>query len=114
MQTMSIDGTTITAAYEMTSSRMTLDPGTSGVHQRGVEVIVRTCAFHYGRVLCHAKKEAAIITTPTSRAISTTIVAIEDQKSDSNKDHVKATAVSPAKPHVINRLRGGSVSLNTA
>ena len=86
MQTMSIDGTTITAAYETTSSRMTPDPGTSGVHQRGVEVIVTTCAFHHGRVQCQEKKEAAILATTTVRVIST-VAAIEDRKSDSSDYH---------------------------
>jgi len=89
---------------------MTLDPGMTGrlVHHRGVEIIVTTC----GRAQCHAKKEAAILATTTARATSTTIVAMEDQTRDSNERHVKATAVTSAKPHVISRLRGGSTSLD--
>ena len=96
---------------------MTLDPGMTGrlVHHRGVEIIVTTCAFHYRHVQRHAKKEAATVAaTTTVRAISTTIAAIEDRKSDSNEDHVKATAMTSAKPHVISRLRGASTSLDMA
>ena len=92
---------------------MTLDPGMSGVHHRGVKIIVTTCAFHYGRAQCHAKKEAAILATTTVRATNTTIAAIEDGKSDSNEHHAKATAGTSAKPHVINRSRGESRSLDT-
>jgi len=92
---------------------MTLDPGMSGVHHRGVEIIVK-CAFHHGRVQCHAKKEAAIVATTTARATSTTIAAIKDRKSDSNEHHAKVTAATSAKPQDISRLRGESRSLNTA
>ena len=112
---MSRDATTITAAHETTGARITFeDPGMTGrlVHHRGVEIIVTTCAFHYGRVQCHAKKEAAIVATV--RAISPTIAAIEDRKSDRNEHHAKTTAVTTAKPHAISRLRGGSRSLDTA
>jgi len=93
---------------------MTLDPGMTGhlVHHRGVEIIATTYVF--GRVQRHAKKEAAIVATTTVLAISTTIAAIEDRKSDSNEDHVKATAVTSAKPHAISRLRGESRSLAKA
>ena len=93
-----------------------LDPGMTGrlVHHRDVKIIVITCAFHYGRVQGHAKKEAAIVATTTVRAISTIIAATEDRKSDSNKHNLKTTAVKSAKPHVINRLRGASKSLDTA
>ena len=89
---------------------MTLDPGMTGrlVHNRGVEIIVTT----YGHVQCHAKKEAAIVATV--RAISTTIAATEDRKSDSKEDNVNATVVTSAKPHVISRLRGASTSLDMA
>ena len=80
------------------------------IHHRGVEIIVTTC----GRIQCHAKKEAATVATTTVRAISTTIAEIEGQKSDGNEHHVKATAVTSAKPHVISRLRGGSTSLDMA
>jgi len=73
-----------------------------------------TCIFHKGRVQCHAKKEAAIVATTTVRAISTTIAAIEDRKSDSDEHHVKATAVTSAKPHANSRLHGVSISLGTA
>jgi len=73
-----------------------------------------TCAFHYGRVQCHATKEAAIVATTKVRAISTTIAAIEDRKSDSNEHHVMATAVLSAKPHVISRLLGESGLLDRA
>ena len=96
---------------------MTVDPGMTGrlVPQRGVEIIETTCFFHYGRVQCHAKKEAAIgATTTTVGAISTTIDAIEDRKSDSNEHRVKTTAVTSAKPQSISRLRGGSRLLGTA
>ena len=94
---------------------MTLDPGMTGrlVHHRGVEMIVTTCAFHYGRVQCHAKKEAAIVATVRA-IISTTIAAIEDRKSDSSEHHAKVTAVTSAKPQSISRLRGESRSLDTA
>ena len=87
---------------------MTVDPGMSGVQHQGFEIIETTRAFHYGRVQYHAKKEAATVPTTTVRATSTTIAAIEDRKSDSNEDHVKATAMTSAKPHVISRLPGGS------
>jgi len=80
------------------------------VHHRGAEIIVTTCAFHYGRVQYHAKKEAATVAKMTVRAISTTIAAIEYRKSDSNEYH----AVTSAKPHVISRLPGGSTSLDMA
>jgi len=116
MQTMSQDVTTITAPHETTCARMALDSNMTGrlVHHRGVEVLVTTCALHYGRVPCHAKKEAAIVATTTVRAISITIAATEDRKSDSNEDHVKATAMTSAKPHVISRLHGGSRLLDKA
>ena len=114
MHTIRQDATTITAAREATCARMTLDPGMSGLHHRGVEIIVTTCAFHYGRVQCHARKEPAIFATTTLRAISTAIAATEGRKSDSNEHHVKATAVTSAKPHAISRLRGGNRSLDTA
>ena len=84
------------------------------VHHRGVEIIVTACAFHYGRLQCHAKKKAAIVATRAVRVISTTIAAIEDRKSDSIEHHVKATAVTSAKPHSISRLHGASISLGTA
>ena len=84
------------------------------VHHRGVGIIVTTYDLHYGRVQCHAKKEAAIVATTAVGAIRTTIAAIEDRKSDSNEHHVKATAVTSAKPHAISRLPGGSRSLGTA
>jgi len=93
---------------------MTLDPGMTGVHHRGVEIIVKTRASHYGRVRCHAKIEAAIVATTTVRTISTTLAAIEDRKSDSNEQHVKVTAVTRAKLRFISRLRGASTSLDTA
>ena len=86
----------------------------TGVHHRGVEIIVTTDTFHLGRVQRHAKKEAAIGATTTVAAISTTIDAIEDRKSDNNEDHVKATAATSAKLHVISRLHGGSRSLDKA
>ena len=89
---------------------MTLHPGMTGVHHRGVEIIVTTDTFHLGRVQRHAKKEAAIGATTTVAAISTTIDAIEDRKSDNNEHH----AVTHAKPHSISRLRGARVSLDTA
>jgi len=110
MLTMSRDATTSRAAHETTGARMTLDPGMTGrlVHHRGVEIIVTRCAFHHGRVQCHEKIEAAIVAMTTVRVISTTIAAIEDRKNDSNERHVKATAVTSAKRHSINRLRGGS------
>ena len=113
---MSRDATTITAAHETPGARMTLVPSMTGrlVHHRDVEIIVTTCAFHYGRVQCHAKKEAAIAATTAVRAINTTIDAIEDRKSDSNDHHVKATLVTSAKPHVISRLSGESTSHDTA
>jgi len=106
---MSRDATTITtAAHETTYARMTLDPGMTGrlVHHRGVEIIVTTCAFHYGHVQCQAKKEAGIFATTTVRAISTTIAAIEER--NSNEHHVTATAVTSAKLHFISRLHGES------
>jgi len=93
---------------------MTLHPGMTGVHHRGVEIIVTTDTFHLGRVQRHAKKEAAIGATTTVAAISTTIDAIEDRKSDNNEHRVKATAVTSAKPRVISRLRGASTSLDMA
>ena len=100
----------ITAAHETTCARMTLHPGMTGRLVRDLEIIVTTCAFHYGRVRCHAKKEAAIVAAPTVRAISTTIA--KDPKSDSNEHHVKA--MTSAKPHAISRLPGASRSLDTA
>ena len=95
---------------------MTLDPGMTGrlVHHRGAEIIVTTYSFHSGRVQCHAKKVAAIGATTTVVAISTTIDAMEDRKSDSNEHRVRATSVTSAKPQYISRLRGGSRSLETA
>ena len=84
------------------------------VHPQGLESIVTTCAFRHGRVQRHAKKVAAIVATTTVRVISTTIAAIEDRKSDSIEHHVKATAVTSAKPHSISRLHGASISLGTA
>ena len=96
---------------------MTLDPGMTGrlVHHRGVEIIiVTTCTFHNGRIVCQAKQEAAIFATTTVRVISTTIAVIEYRKSDSKEHHAKATAVTSPKPHVISRLLGGSRSLDTA
>ena len=110
-------GTTITAAHEMTCAKMTLDPSMTArhVHHRGVEIIVTTNAFHYGRVQSHAKKEAAfIVATTTVRAIRTTIAAIEDQKSDSNDHRLTATAVTSAKPHSVNKFCGASPSLDKA
>ena len=93
---------------------MTLDASMTGchVHHRRVEIIVTTYAFHFGHGQCHAKKGAAIVATTTVRTISTTIAAIKDRKSDNHC--VKAAAVTSAKPHVINRLRGESASLDTA
>jgi len=76
MRTMSRDATAITAARETTCARMT----GRLVQHRGV--IVTTCASHCRRVQCHVKKEAAIVATTTDRAISATITAIEDRKSD--------------------------------
>ena len=89
---------------------MTLDPGMTGrlVHHRGVEIIVTTCANPYGRVQCHAKKEAAFFATSTVRAITTTIAAIKDRMSDNNLHHVKATAVTSAKPRSVSKLPGGN------
>jgi len=100
--------TTITAAHETTCAK----PGlTSHLrHHRGAEIIVTARAFHYGRVQYHAKKEAAIVAKMTVCAISTTIAAIEDRKSDSNEYH----AVTSAKPRAISRLPGGSTSLDMA
>ena len=86
----------------------------TGVHHRGVEIIVTTGAFHDGRDQRHAKKVAVSVATTTVRAISTTIAAIEDRKSDSNEHHVKATVVTGAKPHSISRSRGASKSLDMA
>ena len=109
---MSRDAATITGARETTCD----NPGMTGrlVHHRGVGIIVTTCAFHHGHVQCQAKKDAAIVATKTLRAIRTTIVAIEDRKSDSNEQHMKATAVTSAKPHAIGRLPGVSRSLDKA
>ena len=113
MHTMSRDATTI--ARGTTRARMALNLGMTGrlVHHRGVEIIVTTHAFHYGRVRCHTKKEAAIVATGRA-IISTTIAAIEDRKSDSNEQLVKTTAVTGATPRTISRLRGASISLDTA
>ena len=108
MHTMCRDAATITPAHETTCARMTLDPGMSGLHHRGVEIIVTTSAFRVGRVQCQAKKEAAIGATPTVRAIRTTIAAIEDRKSDSDEYHAKATAVTNTKLRFISRLHGES------
>ena len=115
MHTMSRDATIITAAHETICARMALDSNMTGrlVHHRGVEVIVTTCAYGYGRVQFHAKKEAAIVATTTVGAISTTIAAIEDQKSASNEDHMTVTVVTRARPHAISRLRGGRRLLDT-
>ena len=106
MHTMSRDATTIKAAQETTY----VNPAMTGrlLHHRGVEIIVTTGAFHYGIIQCHAKKEKAA----TVRAISTTIAAIEDRKSDSNEHRAKTTA--SAKPRFISRLPGASKSLDTA
>ena len=95
---------------------MTLDPSMIGhlVHHRGVEIIVTTCAFPYGRARCHTKKEAAIVATPTVRAIGTTMATIDDRMSDGDEHHVKAIAMTSAKPHAISRLPGASRSLDTA
>ena len=108
MHTMSRDATIITAACETICARMTLDFAMTArvVHHRDVEISVTTCR----RVQRHAKKEAAIVATV--RAISTTIAAIEDRKS--NEHHVKATAVTSAKPQSISRLPGASTSLDMA
>jgi len=91
---------------------MTLDPDMTGplVHHRGVEIVVMIVRFR--RVHCHTKKEAAIVATV--RAISPTIAAIEDRKSDRNEHHAKTTALTRAKPHAISRLPGASRSLDTA
>jgi len=106
----------ITAAHETSCASTTLDPGLTGrlVHHRGAKIIVTKGAFHYGRAQCHVKKEAAIVVTTKFSAISPTIAAIEDWKSASEKHHVKATAVTSAKPHAISRSRGASKSLDTA
>ena len=93
---------------------MPFDPGMSGVHRRGVEIIVTTCTFYYGHAQCQAKKEAAFAATTTVRAINTTIAAIEDWKSYRNEQHVKATAVTSAKLHSTSRLPGASRSLDVA
>ena len=116
MHTMSRDATAITAAHETTCARMALDRGMTGrlVHHRGAETIVMACAFHFRRVQCHLKKEAAIAATTTVRAISTTIGAIKDRKTYNNEHRVKATVVTSAKPHSISRLRGESTSLDAA
>jgi len=89
---------------------MTLDPGMTGrlLHHRGVESIVTTGVFHYGRAQCHAKKEAAIVAKTTVGAISTMVAAMEHRKSDDSEHHLKATAVTSATPLAISRLRGGS------
>ena len=50
----------------------------------------------------------------TVRAISTTVAAIEDRKSDSNEHHAKTTAVTSTKPHATSRFRGGSRLLDAA
>ena len=62
---------------------MTLDPAMSGLHHRGVKIIVAAC--HYGRVQRHAKKEAAIVATTTKESRNQYYdgFAIEDRKSDS-------------------------------
>ena len=106
---MSRDVTTITAGHETPGARMTLDPGMPCrlVHHRRVEIIVTTCTFHYGRVQCHAKKEAAIVATVRA-IISTTIAATEDRKSDNNECRVKAIVVTSAKLQFISRLHGES------
>ena len=116
MHTMSRDATTITAAHETTCAGMTLDPAMAGrlVHHRSVKIIVTTSVFQEGRVQCHARKEATVYATTTVRAISPTIAAIEDRKSDRNEHHVKVTAATSAKPHSISRLPGASASLDTA
>ena len=110
MRTMSRDATSNTAAHETTSVRTTLGPGMTGrhVHHRGVEIIVTTYVCYKGRVQYQAKKEAAIVATTKLRAISTTIAAIEDWKSDTNEYRVEATAVTSAKLQFISRLRGES------
>jgi len=111
---MSRDATIITVAHDATCDAMTLDPAMTGrlLHRRGVDIIPTTCAFHFRRVHCHAKKEAVIVATTTDHAINTMIAEIEDRKSDRNDHHVKATAVTSAKPHFVSRLRGASRSLN--
>jgi len=73
-----------------------------------------TCAFHYGRVQCHAKEEAAIVATTTVRAITTSIAAIKDRKSDGAEYRVKASADMSEKPHAISRSPGVSASLDSA
>ena len=96
---------------------MTLDPGMTGrlVRHRGLAIIETAYAFHHGRAQDRNKKEAATVAaTTTVRVIRTTIAAIEDRKNDSNEDHVKATATTSAKPHVISRLHGGSRLLDKA
>jgi len=114
MHTMKRD-VTFTAVHETTCAGMTLDRGMTGRLLHGeIEIVVTTCAFQVGRVQCHAKKQVAIVAVTTVRAISITIAAIKDQKNDSNEDHVKATAMTSAKPHVISRLHGGSRLLGKA
>jgi len=107
---MSRDATSNTAAHETTSVRTTLGPGMTGrhVHHRGVEIIVTTYVCYKGRVQYQAKKEAAIVATTKLRAISTTIAAIEDRKSDSDEYHAKASAVTNTKLRFISRLHGES------
>jgi len=106
---------TFPAVHETTgAARMTVDPAMSGLHHRGVEIIVTTCAFHYRRVQCRAKTEAATVAMTTVRAISTTIAATEDRKSHGNEHHVKATVVTSAKPHASSRLSGERSLLTTA
>jgi len=109
MHTMSRDATIITAACETICARMTLDSGTTAraVHHRGVEIRVTTCR----RGQCDAKKAAAIVATV--RAISTTIAATEDRKSDSKEHNVNATVVTSAKLHASSRFCGGSRLLDT-
>jgi len=94
---------------------MTLNPGMTDrlVHLRGAEIIVTACAFHFGQSQ-EKKPTTAIVAAPTVRAISTTIAAMEDRKSDSSECHVKTTAVTGATPHAISRLRGASRLLGTA
>ena len=85
------------------------------IQHRGAEIIVTACASRFGRVQSQEKKSTtAIVATTTVRAISTTIAAIENRKHDSNERHAKTTAVTSVKPHVISRLRGGSILLDTA
>ena len=86
----------------------------SGVHHRGVEIIVMTYPFLFLRVPCRARKEIDVFATTTVRAISPTIAAIEDRKSDRNEHHAKTTAVTRAKPHAISKLPGASRSLDSA